>query len=82
MNFLDAINEGMNMENIDVERFVNDGIIVEKPEKTIPFSVIEDIKAEIAQVVEREKVEDAKWALGLRYSLKIIDKHINGKESE
>lgn len=46
------------------------------------LSVIEDIKAEIAQVVEREKAEDAKWALGLRYSLKIIDKHISGKESE
>lgn len=46
------------------------------------LSAIEDIKAEITRVVEEENAEDAKWAAGLRYSLKIIDKHISGKESE
>lgn len=49
-------------------------------EDSIPISVIENIKAEIKQVVEEEKDESYMWALGLRYSLKIIDKHISGKE--
>lgn len=39
---------------------------------------IEDIKAEIQQVVE-EEADDERWSRGLHYALKIIDKH-TGKE--
>ena len=41
---------------------------------------VTDIKAEITRIAEEESVEDSKWTAGLRYSLKIIDKHISGKE--
>lgn len=40
----------------------------------VPMSVIEDIKAEIQQVVE-EEADDERWSRGLHYALKIIDKH-------
>ena len=41
-------------------------------------NVIEDIKAEIQQVVE-EEADDTRWSRGLHYALIIIDKH-TGKE--
>lgn len=40
---------------------------------------IDDIKAEIQQVVE-EEADDKRWSRGLHYALKIIDKYISGKE--
>ena len=52
------------------------------------MSVIEDIKAEIVKTVCEESNQcdadsgDLKWCAGLGYSLKIIDKHINGKEND
>lgn len=39
---------------------------------------LDDIKAEIQQVVE-EEADDERWSRGLHYALRIIDKHI-GKE--
>lgn len=46
----------------------------------IPMSVLEDIKAEIKQVSDKELTEEAFdskwWGKGLRYALRIIDKHI------
>lgn len=36
---------------------------------------LEDITKDIEQTAIEEQTEDSKWALGLRYSLKIIDKH-------
>lgn len=51
-------------------------------ETLIGMSVIEDIKAEIKRIACEEATEDLKWAAGLIYSIKIIDKHISGKESE
>ena len=44
-------------------------------EKEDMLRVIEDIKAEIKQVACEESA-DVCWSAGLRYSLKIIDKHI------
>ena len=38
-------------------------------------NVIDNIKAEIQQVVE-EEADDERWSRGLHYALKIIDKHI------
>ena len=40
---------------------------------------LEDITAEIQQVVE-EEADDERWSRGLHYALKIIDKHISRKE--
>lgn len=37
--------------------------------------VLDKIRAEIMQVANEEKVHDEKWALGLRYATKIIDKY-------
>ena len=38
-------------------------------------SIINKIRAEIEQVAEEESKVDKKWAKGLKYALKIIDKH-------
>ena len=51
-------------------------------ETLIGMSVIEDIKAEIKRIACEEAAEDRRWAAGLIYSLKIINKHISGKECE
>lgn len=53
---------------------------VEPCEYAISMSVIEDIKAEITRIAYEEATEDLKWAAGLIYSIKIINKHISGKE--
>lgn len=39
------------------------------------LSVLNKIKAEIMQIANQEKFYDAKWALGLRYAVNIIDKY-------
>ena len=37
--------------------------------------VLDNIKAEIEQIVDEETKHDKKWARGLHYSLCVIDKH-------
>ena len=37
--------------------------------------VLDKIRAEIMQVANQEKFYDERWALGLRYAVKIIDKY-------
>lgn len=44
--------------------------------KVVPMSVIEDIKAEIEQIL------DVDWSDGLYQALRIIDKHISGKDGD
>ena len=39
------------------------------------LEVLDKIRAEIMQVANQEKFNDEKWALGLRYATKIIDKY-------
>ena len=39
---------------------------------------LEQITAEIRQIVDEETEHDEKWARGLHYALCIIDKHISG----
>lgn len=39
------------------------------------IDVLDKIRAEIEQVVEEESQYDKKWAQGLKYALKIIDKY-------
>lgn len=43
---------------------------------------LEKIRTEIGQIVDEEQEHDKKWAIGLRYSLKIIDKHISELKGE
>lgn len=37
--------------------------------------VLDQIKAEIEQTADEEQKHDEKWAIGLRYAIKIIDKY-------
>ena len=36
---------------------------------------LEQIKAEIEQIADEEQKHDKKWAMGLRYAVKIINKY-------
>ena len=37
--------------------------------------VLDKIRAEIEQIADEEQKHDEKWAIGLRYAVKIIDKY-------
>lgn len=39
------------------------------------IEVLDNIRDEIIQVANEEKVHDERWALGLKYATKIIDKY-------
>lgn len=41
--------------------------------------VLEQIRDEIRQTVDEEQKHDGKWAIGLRYALKIIDTYMKGE---
>ena len=56
--------------------------LYKKENPTIPLSVIEDIKAEIEAEYKEHKVSNCRYGFGLLYALKVIDKHISGKEKE
>lgn len=49
--------------------------IVDKLVKDSINDVLDKIRAEIEQVAEEESKHDEKWAKGLKYALKIIDKY-------
>lgn len=51
------------------EQIVLDG------ELLISASVLEKIRAEIEQTADEEQKHNKKWAIGLRYAVKIIDKY-------
>ncbi len=38
-------------------------------------NVLDKIRAEIEQIADEEQKHDKKWAIGLRYAVKIIDKY-------
>ena len=42
--------------------------------------VLDKIRAEIEQTADEEQKYDEKWAIGLRYAVKIIDKYKAEKE--
>ena len=44
------------------------------------IKVLEDIKAEIEELYEKEYPIDHAWGQGLRYSIRIINKHIEDIE--
>lgn len=65
----DRLNEGTEFSPI---HFINDLMSLEQQPSD---NVFDNIKAEIIQVANEEKVHDEKWALGLRYAVNIIDKY-------
>lgn len=46
------------------------------------IAMFEELKTEIEKIAEEEKYHDAKWALGLNYSKKIIQQKINALKGE
>ena len=42
--------------------------------------VLDKIRDEIEQIADEEQKHDKKWAIGLRYAVKIIDKYRGDKE--
>ena len=44
------------------------------------LDVLDKIRDEIEQIVDEEQKYDEKWAIGLRYAVKIIDKYRGNKE--
>lgn len=55
--------------------FINKPCISEGVCHEDKVNVLKKIRAEIMQVANQEKVYDEKWAIGLRYAVKIIDKY-------
>ena len=47
---------------------------------TPTVEVLDKIKAEIEQTADEEQKHDEKWAIGLRYAVKIIDNFMEDKE--
>lgn len=43
--------------------------------KTVPIDVLDKIRVEIEQIADEEQKHDKKWAIGLRYAIKLIDKY-------
>ena len=48
-------------------------------EKVEQEPILDKIRAEIEQTADEEQKHDEKWAIGLRYALKIIDKYKGDK---
>lgn len=38
-------------------------------------AILDRVRAEIEQIADEEQKHDKKWAIGLRYAIKIIDKY-------
>ncbi len=51
-------------------------------ENYLPISALDKIRAEIEQIADEEQKYDEKWAIGLEYAVKIIDKHIEGAKND
>lgn len=52
----------------------------ETPESTCLDCLLDKITDEIRQIVDEETEHDEKWAIGLRYAVKVIDKYRGNKE--
>ena len=50
--------------------------------KVLPMNILDEIKAEIEQIADEEQKHDEKWAIGLRYAVKIIDKYKTERSEE
>ena len=48
--------------------------------EVVSVDVLDKIRAEIEQIADEEQKHDKKWAIGLKYAVKIIDKYMKGSE--
>lgn len=46
------------------------------------MTTLEKVRKEIVQIADEEQKHDKKWAIGLRYAVKIIDKYIEQESQE
>ena len=56
--------------------------LIDKCMETLFDDTLDKIRAEIEQVTEEESKHDKKWAQGLKYALKIIDKYRDKGDKE
>lgn len=79
------------MTIIDADKFLSylifskhiDGLTCGEVKEAIEMckiDVLDKIRAEIEQIADEEQKHDKKWAIGLRYAVKIIDKYTGRKE--
>lgn len=63
----------------DVEHERTTSVTFQTPQgrqvRYIRSDVLDMIRAEIEQIADEEQKHDKKWAIGLRYAVKIIDKY-------
>jgi hypothetical protein len=81
------------MTIIDADKFLSylifskhiDGLTCGEVKKAIEMckvDVFDKIRAEIEQIADEEQKHDKKWAIGLRYAVKIIDKYTAERENK
>lgn len=81
------------MKVIDADKFLAylifskhiDGLTCGEVKKAIEMckvDILDKIRTEIEQIANEEQKHDEKWAIGLRYAVKIIDKYKYKSESE
>lgn len=60
---------------LEQQPFINKPCISEGICHEDKMNVLNKIRAEIEQIADEERKYDEKWAIGLRYAVKIIDKY-------
>ena len=76
--FADYVGSGMSMDDYDALW----NIVAKMPPVNPLGPILDKIRAEIEQIADEEKKHDEKWAIGLRYAVKIIDKYKAESEEE
>ena len=66
------------LELLEQEPFINKPCISEEVCREDKIQVLDKISQEIEQIADKEQEYDKKWAIGLRYAVKIIDKYKQG----
>lgn len=55
--------------------------LTDEEKEVIVNKALNEIKAEIKQTADEEQKYDKKWAIGLRYAIKIIDKYVKEQKN-
>ena len=61
---------------------VDGGVDILGKPSDCPLKSTDEMIKEIEQIVDEEKINDPKWALGLKYSLRIIHKYCDIKSED
>lgn len=62
----------------DVKKFMDEIVDIDRANvytKADMVDVLDEIRAKVEQTADEEQKHDEKWAIGLRYAVKIIDKY-------